>query len=226
MQKKILIVEDDLEICNLLKEFLEESGYAVKVASSGIEGMKEIRNSTFDLVILDLMLPFKSGDEILREMRTFLATPVIVVSAKDTVHTKVDLLRLGADDYVTKPFDLNELLARIESNLRRCSANESLEKSILTYKDIVLNTEQKKVTVSGSTIVLTSKEYEILLLLLKHPQKVFSKANLFESVWNEEYFSEDNTLNVHISKLRSKLKAANLNEEYIETIWGMGYKLM
>lgn len=226
MQKKILIVEDDLEICNLLKEFLEESGYAVKAASSGIEGMKEIRNSTFDLVILDLMLPFKSGDEILREMRTFLATPVIVVSAKDTVHTKVDLLRLGADDYVTKPFDLNELLARIESNLRRCCSSGSLEKSVLTYKDIELNIEQKKVTVSGSTIVLTSKEYEILLLLLKHPQKVFSKANLFESVWNEEYFSEDNTLNVHISKLRSKLKAANLNEEYIETIWGMGYKLM
>lgn len=226
MQKKILIVEDDLEICNLLKEFLEESGYAVKIACSGIAGMKEIRNSTFDLVILDLMLPFKSGDEILREMRTFLDTPVIVVSAKDTVHTKVDLLRLGADDYVTKPFDLNELLARIESNLRRCSTNESLEKSILTYKDIVLNTEQKKVTVSGTVLVLTLKEYEILLLLLKHPQKVFSKANLFESVWNEEYFSEDNTLNVHISNIRSKLKSANPNEEYIETIWGMGYKLV
>lgn len=226
MQKKILIIEDDLEICNLLKEFLEESGYAVKTVCSGIEGMKEIRNSAFDLVILDLMLPFKSGDEILREMRTFSDTPVIVVSAKDTVHMKIDLLRLGADDYVTKPFDLNELLARIESNLRRCSANESLEKSILTYKDIVLNTEQKKVTVSGTALVLTLKEYEILLLLLKHPQKVFSKANLFESVWNEEYFSEDNTLNVHISNIRSKLKSANPNEEYIETIWGMGYKLI
>jgi len=226
MQKKILIIEDDLEICNLLKEFLQESGYVVKTVCSGIGGMKEIKNSTFNLVILDLMLPFKSGDEILREMRTFLDTPVIVVSAKDTVHTKVDLLRLGADDYVTKPFDLNELLARIESNLRRCSTNESLEKSILTYKDIILNTEQKKVTVSETTLVLTLKEYEILLLLLKHPQKVFSKANLFESVWNEEYFSEDNTLNVHISNIRSKLKSANPNEDYIETIWGMGYKLM
>lgn len=226
MEKKILIIEDDLEICNLLKEFLEGSGYAVKTVCSGIEGMKEIRNSTFNLVILDLMLPFKSGDEILREMRTFLDTPVIVVSAKDTVHTKIDLLRLGADDYVTKPFDLNELLARIESNLRRCSTNETLEKSILTYKDIVLDTEQKKVTVGGTALVLTLKEYEILLLLLKHPQKVFSKANLFESVWNEEYFSEDNTLNVHISNIRSKLKSANPNEEYIETIWGMGYKLM
>lgn len=226
MENKILIIEDDLEICNLLKEFLEESGYTVKTVCSGIDGMKEIRNSTFNLVILDLMLPFKSGDEILREMRTFLDTPVIVVSAKDTVHTKVDLLRLGADDYVTKPFDLNELLARIESNLRRCSTNESLEKSILTYKDITLNTEQKKVTVGGAVLVLTLKEYEILLLLLKHPQKVFSKANLFESVWNEEYFSEDNTLNVHISNIRSKLKSGNANEEYIETIWGMGYKLV
>lgn len=226
MEKKILIIEDDLEICNLLKEFLEENGYAVKTVCSGIYGMKEIRNSTFDMIVLDLMLPFKSGDEILREMRTFLDTPVIVVSAKDTVHTKVDLLRLGADDYVTKPFDLNELLARIESNLRRCSTNESLEKSILTYKDIILNTEQKKVTVGGTVLVLTLKEYEILLLLLKHPQKVFSKANLFESVWNEEYFSEDNTLNVHISNIRSKLKSGNANEEYIETIWGMGYKLI
>lgn len=224
--KKILVIEDDLEICNLLNEFLEESGYVVKTVCSGIDGMKELRNSTFNLVILDLMLPFKSGDEILREMRTFLDIPVIVVSAKDTVHIKVDLLRLGADDYITKPFDLSELLARIESNLRRCSVNEGLEKTILNYKDIALNTEQKKVTVNGTTLVLTLKEYEILLLLLKHPQKVFSKANLFESVWNEEYFSEDNTLNVHISNLRSKLKSANSNEEYIETIWGMGYKLI
>ncbi|GEA31991.1 DNA-binding response regulator [Clostridium diolis] len=187
--------------------------------------MRELRTLTYDLVILDLMLPYKSGDEILRELRSFSNIPVIVLSAKDMVHTKVELLRLGADDYVTKPFDLNEILARVESNLRRCSSDSNIKKSILTYKDITLYEEEKKVIVNGNTLVLTSKEYGILFLLLSHPQKVFSKANLFESIWNEEYFSEDNTLNVHISNIRNKLKNANPNEEYIETIWGMGYKL-
>ena len=225
VKQKILIIEDDLEICNLLKEFLEESGYDIKTAYTGIDGMRALKVSTYDLVILDLMLPFKSGDEILREMRGFSNIPVIILSAKDTVHMKVDLLRLGADDYVTKPFDLNEILARIESNLRRCSTDIILKKSILTYKDIILNEEEKKVTVNSNVLVFTSKEYGILLLLLTHQQKVFSKANIFESIWNEEYFSEDNTLNVHISNIRNKLKSANSNEEYIETIWGMGYKL-
>lgn len=225
MREKILIVEDDIEICNLLKEFLEESGYDIKTANTGINGMRELKNAAYNLVILDLMLPFKSGDEILRELRSFSNIPVIILSAKDMVHTKVDLLRLGADDYVTKPFDLNEVLARIESNLRRCSSDTNIKKLNLTYKDITLNQEEKKVIVNGNTLVLTSKEYGILLLLLSHPQKVFSKANLFESIWNEEYFSEDNTLNVHISNIRNKLKSANPNEEYIETIWGMGYKL-
>lgn len=225
MQQRILIIEDDLEICNLLKEFLEENGYDIKTSHTGIDGMRELKTLTYNLVILDLMLPYKSGDEILREFRSFSNMPVIILSAKDVVHTKVDLLRLGADDDVTKPFDLNEILARIESNLRRCSSDTTSKKSILNYKDITLNEEEKKVIVSGSTLVLTSKEYGILLLLLSHPQKVFSKANLFESIWNEEYFSEDNTLNVHISNIRNKLKHANSNEEYIETIWGMGYRL-
>ena len=225
VKQKILIIEDDLEICSLLKEFLEEGGYDIKASNTGIDGMRELKSLTYNLVILDLMLPYKSGDEILRELRSFSNMPVIILSAKDMVHTKVDLLRLGADDYMTKPFDLNELLARIESNLRRCSSDKNVKKSILTYKDINLNEEEKKVTVNGNTLVLTSKEYGILFLLLSHPQKVFSKANLFESIWNEEYFSEDNTLNVHISNIRNKLKGANPNEEYIETIWGMGYKL-
>ena len=225
VKQKILIIEDDLEICNLLKEFLEESGYDIKTSNTGIDGMRELKSLTYNLVILDLMLPYKSGDEILRELRSFSNMPVIILSAKDMVHTKVDLLRLGADDYVTKPFDLNEILARIESNLRRCSSDINVKKSILTYKDITLNEEEKNVLVNGTTLVFTSKEYGILLLLLSHPQKVFSKAHLFESIWNEEYFSEDNTLNVHISNIRNKLKSANPNEEYIETIWGMGYKL-
>lgn len=123
MQQRISIIEDDLEICNLLKEFLEESGYEIKISNTGMDGMRELRTLTYDLVILDLMLPYKSGDEILRELRSFSNIPVIVLSAKDMVHTKVDLLRLGADDYVTKPFDLNEILARVESNLRRCSSD-------------------------------------------------------------------------------------------------------
>lgn len=225
MEKSILIIEDDKEISGMISEYLIKNGYKTIEKYNGIEGVRCIRNNKIDLIILDVMLPYKSGDEVLREIRLFSDIPVIVVSAKDMVQSKVDLFKLGADDYVTKPFSLVELLARIEVNLNRYfRLEEKIE--YLVYKNINLNKFTKEVSVDGSDLVLTSKEYKILELMMKNPSKVFSKKNLYESVWNEIYdYCDEDRVNTHISNLRKKLKAKN-NIDYIQTVWGMGYKLI
>nr|WP_072986184.1 response regulator transcription factor [Clostridium cavendishii] len=228
VSKRILVVEDDKEINELICDILKQNEYEVDYAFNGMAGLKLLRDEKFDLLILDVMLPYKSGDEVLRELREFSNLPVIIISAKGLVQTKVDLLRLGADDYITKPFDLEEILARVESNMRRCELqypSKVEENKSLSYKDINIDIESKEVLVNGNEITLTSKEYKILELLLNNQDKVFSKANIFESIWKEEYYSDDDTLNTHISNLRNKLKKANSEEKYIETIWGLGYRL-
>lgn len=225
MPVTILVIEDDQEINNLLCKALKNNGYGTKSAYTGIQGFQMLKTEKFDMVLLDLMLPYKSGDKVLQELRLFSAVPVLVISAKETTQTKIDLLRSGADDYITKPFDLDEVIARIEANLRRSRRDCASKSSILTYKDIKLDTSTKQFFVSKDEIALTATELKIMELLLSQPQKVFSKANLFESIWNEEYTVDDNTLNVHISRLRQKLKKVNDKEEYIETLWGLGYRL-
>lgn len=221
---KILIIEDDEEINKILAEFLVEDGYEV-VSLPYCLNIKEVfRKYQFDLILLDLMLPYKSGDQLLKEMRMESSVPVIVISAKGTTQNKIDLLRLGADDYITKPFDLEEVLARIESNLRRVNTSP-VQNQVLRYHKLLLNPENNTVSVDGRELSLTAKEYGILQLLMHYPDKIFSKANLFQSVWGTEYLSEDNTLNVHISNLRNKLKEADSNAEYIDTVWGIGYRL-
>lgn len=220
----ILIVEDDVEISKLLAEFLEEKGYAVVSQYDGLHISDILQKNEIDLILLDIMLPYRSGDSVLTDIRKQSTVPVIIISAKGTTQNKIDLLRLGADDYITKPFDLEEALARIESNLRRVQFQRNPQKQ-LQYKNLVLDVEKNTVHLAGQELVLTAKEYGILELLLKYPDKVFSKANLFQSVWNTEYLSEDNTLNVHISNLRNKMKAIYPNEEYIDTVWGIGYRL-
>lgn len=220
--KRILIVEDDKEINGLLHKLLEENEYVPQSAFTGMEGLNMLTLETYDLVLLDIMLPFKSGDEILRELRTFSNTPVIMITAKDLTHTKIDLLRLGADDYVTKPFDVGEILARIEATLRRCNLTQPAKK-VLTYQNLLMDCEAKRTMVSGADIILTVTEYAILELLMQNPTKIFSKRNLFESISGEEYLSDDNTINVHISNIRRKLGDAG---KYIETVYGMGYRLV
>ncbi len=227
---RFLIVEDDKEINRLLCEYLMDQGYQVLAAYQGLEAMRMFEQyQDICLAVLDIMLPFQSGDTVLKKIRECSDVPVIVLSAKDTVQTKVDIIRMGADDYITKPFDLDEVLVRIEAVLRRSTGrgeqqNGSAETQILEFKNMKLDTVSKQVTVKARPLVLTGKEYSILELMLRNPNKLFSKANLFESVWNEVYFSEDNTLKVHMSNLRNKIKQYD-EEEYIETIWGMGYKL-
>lgn len=226
---KILVVEDDKEINRLICDYLSENSYHTISAENGLDAVRIVRdNNELSLVLLDLMLPFQSGDTVLEKIRKFSDIPVIIVSAKSMVQSKIDAIRMGADDYITKPFDLDELLARIEAVLRRsgkaCSKNPDENKN-LSYKKLVLDRAGKSAVVNGNPIFLTSKEYAILEIMLLNPKKLFSKANLFESVWHEPYFSEDNTIKVHMSNIRSKIKKYDPDEEYIDTVWGMGYKL-
>jgi DNA-binding response OmpR family regulator len=220
----ILIIEDQEDVNHMLAESLTAAGYRVQSAYTGADGLREIHNGLYDLVLLDIMLPYKSGDEILKDMRQFSDAPVIIISAKDLVGTKIDLLKLGADDYITKPFDLGEVVARVESNLRRSRRDQSGSR-VLRHKDLLLDESAKRVSAGGTEIELTAKEYMILEMLLKHAGKVFTKANLYESVWQDVYLGDDNAVKTHISNLRSKLKKASPVEEYIETVWGLGYRL-
>ena len=227
---KLLIVEDDNEIGDILDKYLKSNGYEIDRAENGLEAISKIQHNDYSIVLLDIMLPFKSGDQVLKTVRETSQVPVIIISAKDMVQTKIDVMRMGADDYITKPFDLDEVLVRIEAVLRRTAglnknSASAGELKIINHKNLEMNLDAVRVTVKGQEITLTSKEYAILELLLTNPDKMFSKSNIYESVWEEGYIYDDNTLMVHISNLRNKLKDADPEEEYIETIWGMGYRL-
>jgi len=220
--ERILIIEDEKDVNQLLAKHLQNSGYETVSVWNGLDGMKQLQKQHFDMILLDLMLPYKSGDEVLKEIRKDCDIPVIVISAKDLVGTKIDLLTLGADDYITKPFDLGEVTARVVSNLRRCHMRE--HKKQLSYKELTLDTETKILTINGAKLELTAKEYGIMERLLQSPNKVFSKANLYETIWGDEYLGNENVIKTHISNLRTKMK--NHSEtEYIETVWGLGYRL-
>lgn len=221
---KILIVEDDKEINKLVSDFLKDNGYEVLSLFDGLKAVDAVKNDNVDLIILDLMLPYKNGDMVLADIRKISMIPVIVVSAKETTQNKIDLLRLGADDYMTKPFDLEEVLARIESNLRRASFMQG-SRNALEYNGLCIDEGNNTASLDGAELSLTAKEFAILQMLLQYPDKVFSKANLFESIWKEEYIAEDNALNVHVSNLRAKLKNICPDKEFIDTVWGIGYRL-
>ena len=223
--ENILIIEDNQDVNLMLSQAIKEAGYNVKSSFTGTDGLNEIKTNSYNLILLDIMLPYKSGDQILKEVREFSSVPIIIISAKDMISTKIDLLKLGADDYITKPFDLGEVVARVESNLRRYSISVAEPNTVFTYKDITLNANTKEVKINGNILDLTAKEYMILELLIKNQNKVFSKANIYESIWNEEYIGDDNAIKTHLSNLRNKLKKSNSDENYIETVWGLGYRL-
>ncbi|BDR65616.1 transcriptional regulatory protein [Clostridium tetani] len=223
----ILVVEDDTDINNLLCTMLNKQGYKVTSAYSGSEAKMCLEKQDFQLILLDLMIPAISGENLISEIRKFKTMPIIVISAKPGQDIKIKVLKLGADDFICKPFDTNEVLARVESQLRRYTvfSSKNKEKNILTYKDLSLNKETLKVTVKGEYISLTAREFTILELLMSNQKKVFTKANLFEHAWNEDFFCDHNTVNVHISNIRSKLAKINPDIEYIHTVWGIGYKI-
>ncbi|MGL5755830.1 MAG: response regulator transcription factor [Paraclostridium sp.] len=223
--KNILIVEDDGDINRILQEILKSNEYNIISAYSGTEAIIYLDKIKFDMILLDLMLPGMDGEKILNYIRSKSSVPVIIISAKNEVKLKSNLLRLGADDYITKPFENEEVLARVITNLRRYNLQRTNDIEELKFKDITINKTSRVITVGSKPLSVTSKEYKILELMVSNKTKIFSKANLFETVWNEEYACDDNTINVHMSNIRNKLKKINEKEDYIETIWGMGYKL-
>lgn len=222
MSKTILIIEDDAEINDMLRILLRRNGYRTVSAYSGTEGVL-VHSREVSLILLDLMLPGKSGEEVIRDLKKKHNVPVIVTSAIHDVNKKVDLFSLGADDYVTKPFQNEELLARIAARLRANTDSGSDE--VLTYRDIILNKGAFSVQCNGIVIELSKHEFSLLQLLMEHPDRTCTKSMIYDTVWNYENSADDNTLNVHISKLRKKLKECNPDEEYIETVWGIGYCL-
>ena len=225
---RILIIEDNMEIHQMEKDLLGKSGYETVSAFSGTEALIYVEREAFDLIVLDLMLPGLPGDEVLKKIRQENNTAILCVTAVDSVESKVKLMKLGADDYLVKPFHYEEFLVRVEALLRRSlsSASAFASKSeALAFRDILIEPDSRKVTVSRTEVELTKKEYEILELMVRYPQKVFTKENIFETVWGESYLPEDNSVNVHVSNIRKKLSAAGGAEDYIKTIWGIGYKL-
>lgn len=235
MEDYILIVEDDNDINQMLKELLTQHHYVVRQAFSGTEALMHIEREQPEAVILDLMLPGMNGEELLKRIKEkYPDVAVLIASAKEEVTTKVSLLRAGADDYIIKPFDTEELLARLEVILRHKGKdnmgnnqppNGTGSVRVLEYKDIRIEQDNFRVTVSETEIKLTKREYLILELLMENPGKVFTKNNIYESVWNEEYLGEDNAVNVHISNIRQKLAKVNKEETYIQTVWGIGFKM-
>ena len=222
MNARIAIIEDEPDIRKLLRDFLEKNGCTVMEAADGKVASALLSDEQFDMVLLDLMLPGISGERLIAELRTHSDTPVIVISARSMTETRIEVLRLGADDYIIKPFDLNEVLVRMEVVLRRSGGSQLPEK--LSYAGLTLYPTDNRVTYNDKPVSLTAKEFGLLVLFMEHPQKVYSKANLYESVWNEEYCFEDNTVSVHVSNLRAKLKKAT-GADLIETVWGIGYRM-
>ena len=220
--EKILIVEDDNNINQMVYETFTKAGYSCTSAFSGTEALLRAESGEFGLIILDLMLPGMSGDEVLKNIRKKSSVPVIVLSAKDELDTKVDLLTLGANDYMTKPFELKELEARALVQLRDNKTGHS--GGIIEFKQLKYDIQKKQVSISGENIPLTVHELKIMELLLRHPGQVFSKNEIYEYAWDDYYIGEDKTINVHISNIRQKIKKVT-DTEYTETGWGLGFKL-
>lgn len=224
--KHLLIVEDDAENNGILRDYLEGHGYACTQAFSGSEGRLLFSMDHFDLVLLDLMLPGVPGEELISEFSR--KAPVIVLSAKSALDSKVNALSAGAEDYLCKPFDLPELLVRIQVQIRRQTkdmAQEDRKDNTCRYREWSLNPDTMEMLAAGSPIILTRHEFLILELLMRNPRQVFSKRRIYEYAWGEEYLAEDKTINVHISNIRAKLKETG-TDSYIQTVWGMGFKLL
>lgn len=224
-KNRILIVEDDDEINTLIKDVLSRRGYETTSAYSGTEALLCIENNKFDAIILDLMLPGISGEALIEKVRKVNKMPIIVASAKPDVEDRINVLKLGADDFLGKPFNINELVARVDSQIRRYTQYSSvIQENNIRYKNLILDRDSHNVKVNGHDINLTMREFAILALLLSNPKKVFTRANIFESVWESSFLGDENTVNVHISNIRNKIAEYD-KDEYIHTVWGIGFKI-
>jgi two-component system OmpR family response regulator len=230
MKEKILIVEDDEAIASIMKEHLTKEGYEVGWSSTGKEGLEDFKKEEFQLVMVDIMLPEMDGFTLCKNIRWLNEeVPIIIVSAKLTDLDKVKGLKLGADDYITKPFSLMEISARIEAHLRRHRKKENftpLDRKLEFKNGLIIIPEDNRVIVKEHEISLTSKEFEILLLMAQNPNKIFSKEELYEHIWKNIDVHGNNTVTVHIKALREKIKDNIKNPTFIQTVWGTGYKFI
>lgn len=227
-EQKIILVEDDQGICGMVRDYLRGESFQVDVYHKGEAALRAFADEDYVLALVDLMLPDMSGMEVIRAIRKSSSLPIIIITAKDTDTDKVMGLNLGADDYVVKPFSLIELTARIRANIRRRMQYDNTVRKdrILTYKDLEINISKRTVTQSGRPLQLTRTEFDILSLLAANPGRAFSKEALYELVWKEPYYGEENVLNSHMNRLRTKLKNPVKPElVYIKTLWGIGYKM-
>ncbi|WP_026881122.1 response regulator transcription factor [Clostridium akagii] len=223
----ILIIEDDINIAELERDFLQLNGYKSDIAEDGEEGLKKALTGIYDVIIVDLMLPKKNGNEIIKEVRKKFEIPIIIVSARTEDIDKIRGLDFGADDYLTKPFSPAELAARIKSHInryKRLKGTSNNTQEIITRGGLEISTSSHRVQVNGEEVQLTSKEYSILVFLAENPNIVFTKDQIFEKIWGGEAYSDTATVPVHIQKIRKKIEKDPSNPEYIETLWGTGYR--
>lgn len=221
-EAKILIVEDDVEISRLLQVIVQKMALEAVPAYSGTEALFQLEKQLFDLVLLDLMLPGLSGEDVLTKIRQSTDIPVLILSARTEIEEKVTLLKMGADDYVTKPFNQEEVAARIDVQLRKKVGQKATQ---LMWKELVMDVNRLTVRVANQELSLTNSEFDILELLMRSPEQAFSKKKIYEAIWKGTYVGDDNTISVHISHLRKKIAVVS-SEEYIKTIWGIGFMLI
>ncbi|MED0933808.1 response regulator transcription factor [Bacillus mobilis] len=227
MSHHILLVEDDISIQEMVEKYLIKEGFQVTIASDGEEGVNTYLKGSFDLIILDIMMPKLDGLEVVRIIREKSAVPILMMSAKDTDVDKAVGLGIGADDYICKPFSMIELAARVKAGIRRSTKYSATEetKKMIQIGDLTIDPINFTVEKNGKSLKLTLKEFEILKLFVKNQNRVFTKAQIYTLVWSEEYYGDDNVINVHMRRLREKIESDPSNPEYIKTLWGIGYKL-
>lgn len=222
MSKYILVIDDDKNICEVIKLYLQKEGYKVTLAYDGQAGIDEFLRETPELIVLDIMMPRKDGWEVLKQIRKTSDVPVIMLTAKGETFDKVLGLELGADDYIVKPFDPKEFIARVKAVTRRANKQEE-EPAEITFSDLVINMSNYTVTYKNEIVEMPPKEIELLSFLASHPNKVYTREQLLQQVWDFEFFGDSRTVDVHIKRLRKKLYDQGPNWE-IKTVWGVGYK--
>ncbi|MDN4086049.1 response regulator transcription factor [Paenibacillus polymyxa] len=231
MSQHILLIEDDLSIAEMLLKALTKEGYNLTTAYDGEEGLIAFERHTYDLVLVDLMMPKVDGMEVIRQIRTRSALPILIMSAKDSDVDKALGLGFGADDYVAKPFSMLEMTARIQSAIRRSTTYARLQQQeeqpqaqVLTYGNLRIDFDHFTVIRDGNEIQLTAKESDILKLFASNPNRVFTKAQLYGFIWKDDYMGDENVINVHIRRLREKIEEDPSHPVHIKTLWGIGYK--
>ena len=223
MSKKVLVIEDDENIAELLRLYLEKEGFTVSIAGDGGKGITEFERFSPDLVLLDIMLPVMDGWAVCREIRSSSSVPIIMLTAKGETFDKVTGLEMGADDYITKPFEVKELIARIHAVMRRYGKPEESKPKKLTFDKLEINMESYQLIVDGKRVEAPPKEMELLYHLASSPNRVYTRNQLLDEVWGFDYFGDSRTVDVHIKRLREKLEGVS-DKWSVKTVWGVGYK--